>query len=375
MTITGAGFSNPSVRFGANGASVAGVTASLIRVTVPVESRRRPGADHRHQRQRRRGGVDTPFTYTFAAVSAAPVVQPLTPTHGPVTGGTAITISGQNFTPAATVTVGGVPATDVQVFGNTQIVAVTPAGAEGPADVVVHTANGDSPAQTFTYDPLAAAVLTCNLTGNDADGDGAADDWELEFGFNPADATDGALDPDSDGLTNAQECAALTHPRGLYTRYLAEGATGSFFATRVVIANPGLTPAHVLFRFQTETGAVIRAFRILPAQARRTLDLGLLAGLASANISTVVESDVQVVVDRTMRWDQVVAGRRARRVELAGAVARVVPRGGRDARVVRPVLPAAEPEPDADGAGADPLPAAVRLRRSSGRSTSRRTRA
>ena len=85
---------------------------------------------------------------------------------------------------------------------------------------------------------MAAAVLTCNLTSNDLDGDGAADAWELQYGFNPGDPTDGALDPDNDLLTNAQECAAGTHPRGLYTRYLAEGATGAFFDTRVVVANP-----------------------------------------------------------------------------------------------------------------------------------------
>ena len=126
-------------------------------------------------------------------------MQPLTPDHGPVTGGTAITITGTNFAPGATVTVGGVPATDVQVLGNTQIVAVTPAGAEGPADVVVTTANGASAPRTFIYDPLAAPVLTCNLTSNDLDGDGAADDWELQYGFNPGDPTDGALDPDDDG--------------------------------------------------------------------------------------------------------------------------------------------------------------------------------
>ena len=248
----------------------------------------------------------TPFTYTFATVTAAPVIQPLTPDHGPVTGGTAITISGTNFTPGSTVTVGGVPATDVQVFGNTQIVAVTPAGAEGPANVVVTTANGQStPTQTFLYEEVLAPVLTCDLAGNDLDGDGAADDWELQYGFNPGDPTDGALDPDNDLQTNAQECVAGTHPRGLYARYLAEGATGPFFDTRVVVANPGVTPAHLLFRFQTETGAVIRAFRVVPAQSRRTIDARLLAGLAAANISTVVESDVQIVVDRTMRWDQV----------------------------------------------------------------------
>ena len=44
----------------------------------------------------------------------------------------------------------------------------------------------------------------------------------------------------------------------------------------------------------------------------------------------------------------------------------VVPGGGRDARRLRPVLPAAEPEPDDRGERRDPLPAAVRTRRSCG---------
>ena len=182
----------------------------------------------------------------------------------------------------------------------------------------------------------------------------------LQYGFNPADSTDGAVDSDGDGRTNAQECTDLTHPRGLYTRYLAEGATGSFFDTRVVLANPGATPARVLFRFQTNLGQVVRHFLVMPATSRRTMDLRLLPGSNRPNISTVVESDVQVVVDRTMRWDQVSRAGAHAEIELAGAVADVVPRGRRDARDVRSVLPDPEPEPDAVGAGADPLPAAGR---------------
>jgi len=314
MTITGSGFIGPtiSVRFGQNGTTgTVSLGGTRIDVTIPVEG---AAGSVPIIVTNSNGAVavsSTPFTYTFAPVVAAPVVQAftaLTPNHGPETGGTAITITGQNFAPGATVTVGGVPATDVQVLGNTQIVAVTPAGAEGPADVVVTTANGTSAPQTFVYDPASAAILTCNLTNNDLDGDGAADDWELQYGFNPGDPTDGALDPDNDLLTNAQECAALTHPRGLYKRYLAEGATGAFFDTRVVVANPGVTPARLLFRFMTEAGAVIPAFRVVPAQSRRTIDARLLAGLAAATVSTIVESDVQVVVDRTMRWDQVSKG-------------------------------------------------------------------
>ncbi len=169
--------------------------------------------------------------------------------------------------------------------------------------------NGPSAPRTFVYDPLAAPVLTCALgAGNDGDTDGVSDAFELQFGLDPADGTDGALDSDADGRTNAQECADLTHPRGLFTRYLAEGATGSFFDTRVVLANPAATPARVLFRFLTQSGQVVRHFLLIPATSRRTIDLGLLAGLLSANVSTVIESDVHVVVDRTMRWDQVSRG-------------------------------------------------------------------
>jgi hypothetical protein len=252
------------------------------------------------------GGIavaDTPFTYEFAPVVAAPAITSVTPNHGPASGGTAITIAGQGFTAASTVRIGGVPATGVQVFGNTQIVAVTPAGVEGPADVVVTTGALDSPASAFLYDPLSPPVLTC-AGGGDTDGDGMGNLWETQYGLDINDATDAALDLDGDSAANLQECLAGTHPRGLYTRYLAEGATGSFFDTRVVIANPGATPGRLLFRFQTEQGSVVRHYLVIPASARRTVDLRLLAGLEAANVSTVVESDVQVVVDRTMRWDQ-----------------------------------------------------------------------
>lgn len=44
----------------------------------------------------------------------------------------------------------------------------------------------------------------------------------------------------------AEELAAGTHPRGMVTRYLAEGAQNAFFDTRLALLNYGSTPAHVL---------------------------------------------------------------------------------------------------------------------------------
>ncbi len=102
-----------------------------------------------------------------------------------------------------------------------------------------NTANNTANAVTHT------PVVNGDPTG-DADGDGLDNGWEQQFGLDPLDGTpDGPGgpngDPDGDGKTNLQEFQGGTHPRGFVITYLAEGATGSFFDTRLAIANPGDT--------------------------------------------------------------------------------------------------------------------------------------
>src|SRR5262249_22191542 len=46
----------------------------------------------------------------------------------------------------------------------------------------------------------------------DSDGDGAADGWEIYWGFDPHNPNDGGQDADGDGLSNAQEMRAGTNP-------------------------------------------------------------------------------------------------------------------------------------------------------------------
>src|SRR6185436_9090167 len=55
-------------------------------------------------------------------------------------------------------------------------------------------------------------------------------------------------------------------------------------------------------------GVIVPHVVVVPAGARRTIDLETLPGLRSANISTVIEADADVVIDRTMRWDQTTRG-------------------------------------------------------------------
>ena len=51
-----------------------------------------------------------------------------------------------------------------------------------------------------------------NPLNPDTDGDGMPDGWEVFYALNPLDAADGSLDPDNDGLTNAQEYQHGTNP-------------------------------------------------------------------------------------------------------------------------------------------------------------------
>lgn len=151
----------------------------------------------------------------------------------------------------------------------------------------------------------APVVAQFRLAGAlDGDGDNLPTTWETDFGLDATSSlgVNGATgDPDGDGRTNAQELAAGTHPRGAYSRFFAEGATSTFFDTRIALANPSTASSIVLLRFLRNDGTVFTQRLTVPARARRTVSPASVVG--TAEFSTVVESDERVLVDRTMRWD------------------------------------------------------------------------
>jgi hypothetical protein len=147
-------------------------------------------------------------------------------------------------------------------------------------------------------------VTVRQLGDADSNADGLFDGWAAFYGLDAATlpgAPDG--DADGDGVSNRDEQAAGTHPRGTVTRYLAEGAGNGFFDTEIALFNPELAPARVLLRIQPEMGDEVEWPILLPAQARRTISAPLLESLTVGAFSTLIESDASVVVDRTMRWD------------------------------------------------------------------------
>ncbi|HET9050229.1 MAG TPA: IPT/TIG domain-containing protein, partial [Candidatus Dormibacteraeota bacterium] len=77
-----------------------------------------------------------------------PLVLGASPEHGPIGGGTTVTVRGRGFTGASAVAFGGVPAASFQVDSDTQVTAVSPQLPAGTAfaDVTVTAAGGTTPA-------------------------------------------------------------------------------------------------------------------------------------------------------------------------------------------------------------------------------------
>jgi hypothetical protein len=104
------------------------------------------------------------FTY-LPLPPLPPVVLLVAPLTGPVTGGTAVTITGTGFTGATAVEFDGVPATSFTVDSDTTISATTPAHAAGPVGVSVTTPAGSSVVPgLFTYLPLPPLPLVLLVT-------------------------------------------------------------------------------------------------------------------------------------------------------------------------------------------------------------------
>jgi hypothetical protein len=92
-----------------------------------------------------------------------PTVSDITPSSGSESGGTAVTITGTNFTGATSVTIGGVAATSVVVVNDSTITAVTPAHAAEATSVIVTTPGGSNEPNTlYTFqiaDPFFDNVI------------------------------------------------------------------------------------------------------------------------------------------------------------------------------------------------------------------------
>ena len=98
----------------------------------------------------------------FNVSATAPTVTGINPASGSINGGTNVTITGTKFANRATVSFGGVSATNIAVVSDTQITATTPPHSAGAVSVVVTNPNGDTGvlANGFTYIAPPVPLIT-----------------------------------------------------------------------------------------------------------------------------------------------------------------------------------------------------------------------
>ena len=192
VTITGTGFASPAtVQFGAVAAtSITVVNATTITAVSPAVA----------------APATVDVTVTVASVQSTPVVADqftyvptvthISPSSGPIAGGTTVTITGTGFDSGSTVTFGTVPATSHTFVSSTQMTAVSPAVASPTTvHVTVTTSTSQTSAPTtadnFTYGPTVTSVSpafgpTYGGTGVIITGTGFVAGATVAFGATPA---------------------------------------------------------------------------------------------------------------------------------------------------------------------------------------------
>ncbi len=91
--------------------------------------------------------------------------------------------------------------------------------------------------------------------------------------------------------------------------FLAEGATGPFFETFVLLSNPNATAANATVTYLLPTGVTIPQSVSVPANGRLTIDVdGVDPRLGNTPVSTTVTSDIGIIVERSMYWPDISIG-------------------------------------------------------------------
>ncbi|MFE4174023.1 ice-binding family protein [Streptomyces sp. NPDC056909] len=153
VVLTGLGLSTTSeISFGTQSAVFTVDSDGRLTVTVPAAASSGPVG----VTVTTRGGVAGGVIYTYLD---SPSVTGVTLDSGAVDGGDLVVITGTAFSYTTGVTFDGTPALSFRVASDTEIDAVVPAGALGPADVSVTTLGGTTTAtDAYTYLGLFAVL-------------------------------------------------------------------------------------------------------------------------------------------------------------------------------------------------------------------------
>jgi hypothetical protein len=173
------------------------------------------------------GGQSATLAGGFTFVAPAPTITGVSPASGTTAGGSAVTLTGQNFASGARVTFGGAAATSVVVVSATQITANTPPHAQGSVNVTVTNSDGQSGtlASGFTFVALAPTVTSVSPNSGPSGGGTRVTLTGMSF-VSGATVTFGGAAATSVVVASATQISAVTPPH----------RSGG---VNVVVTNPG----------------------------------------------------------------------------------------------------------------------------------------
>lgn len=96
--------------------------------------------------------------------------------------------------------------------------------------------------------------------------------------------------------------ASSAVPSGAREWFLAEGSTGAWFETFVLISNPNASAVNATIRYLTPDGVARTEVRTLPPTSRTTIPVDTLPGLAATEVSCSISATGNIVVERSMYW-------------------------------------------------------------------------
>jgi autotransporter-associated beta strand protein len=184
-----------------------------------------------------------------------------------------------------------------QGFFSTYLLLANPNAAANTA-TVEYLREGTTPlVRTYPLDPFARVTVDIG-----ADSELMGRSFGMTVIFATAGVAERSMYFGLSPLWNAgHESAGVPAPATSW--FLAEGATGGFFETFVLVANPNDEPTDATFRFLLESGGAITTTKTIPARSRLTVNIEAEdPALANASVATAIEATRPVVVERAQYW-------------------------------------------------------------------------
>jgi len=231
--------------------SIGSNAATSVQINISVAANAAPGPKTIAVA---RSGRTSVLSGAVVITNTPPASTRVSPATGIIDGGTAVSISGQNFRAGAQVYFGGLAASAVQVLSSSQIQAVTPSNVPGMTNVVVVNSDGTwgVQASAFTYtaqppqitsvSPLAGTPGTAvTIAGTEF----GANVENLDVRFNGVEASITAVS--NTRVTAVVPYGAATGP--ITVSVLGQTATGPQFSVMALAANTNLAPGAQQFLY------------------------------------------------------------------------------------------------------------------------------